>query len=123
MPETSLADKLKNWKGLVEAMRPRLADELSHLTQEHALLEAVVKEIEALDRQEDLHTSRLRDSTHKRQELERRGVEAKGRIQAGLQARYGKRSDLLHEFGLKPLATPTRVKKEPQPEPPKASST
>lgn len=114
MPESSLADKLRSWKELTDGMRPRI-EEIAHLRSEHAELAAIVEEIQALNTQEDLHTARLRDTTQRRSIAEKRGVELRGRLAAGLQSRFGKKSVVLHEFGLRPLSDPERKKEEEEP--------
>jgi hypothetical protein len=116
MPESSLADKLRSWKELTDGMRPRI-EEVAHLQGEHTELAAIVEEIEALNTQEDLHISRLRDTTQRRSIAEKRGVELRGRLAAGLQAQFGKKSVVLHQFGLRPLADPERKKEEEPPAP------
>ena len=116
MAESSLADKLRSWKELTDGMRPRLG-EIAHLQSDHTELAAIVQEIEALNTQEDLHISRLRDTTQRRGIAERRGVELRGRLAAGLQAQFGKKSVVLHQFGLRPLSEPERKKEEQPPAP------
>lgn len=111
MPDSSFADKLQTWKALIDTMGARL-EELPHLRPEHSELTAVVKEIEALNSQEDTNTARLREITRNRKEAGRRGVELRGRIQAGVHAHFGKRSPLLHEFGFRPLAERSSRRKE-----------
>jgi len=122
MSESSLADKLRGWKELTEGMRPRL-EEVAHLQGEHTELAAIVQEIEALNTQEDLHIFRLRETTQRRSVAEKRGVELRGRLAAGLQAQFGKKSVVLHQFGLRPLSDPERKKEEepPAPAPPPVS--
>lgn len=120
MPEPSIADKLRVWKEIVNGMRPHLTQELTHLQAEHAELEAIVQEVESLNTQEDTHTARLREITRNRREAAQRGAALKGRLQAGLQAEYGKRSPVLHEFGLRPLGLPARRRGEEATAPPPA---
>ena len=117
MADTSLADKLKLWRSLVDGMKGRL-EEVSHLKEDHAELGGLVQEIDGLLTQSDQHEARLRESTRRRTTAEDRAAELFGRVVAALRAKYGKRSPLLHEFGLRPNALPGERKKPDETKPP-----
>lgn len=121
MPNASLADKLKVWQTCLSAMQPRL-EKLVHLQGEHAGLLAVIQEIERLLVVEEEHNFNLRETVGKRRELERQGRELFGRIDFGLRSHHGKKSVELRQYGIDPLAEPTRRRKkgEPPPEKPPA---
>jgi hypothetical protein len=113
MPDTSLADKLKTWNFVVTTMEPDL-EELSFLREEHEALKTVVAEIEALDAEEEAHTSRQREANRKRTDAERRGTEIYGRIAFILRGHHGKKSQRLIKYGLAPLATRKRRSRDGQ---------
>jgi hypothetical protein len=119
MPNASLADKLKVWQTCLSAMQPRL-EKLVHLQGEHAELLAAIQEIERLLVVEEEHTFNLRETISKRQELERQGRELFGRIDFGLRSHHGKKSVELRQYGIDPLAEPTRRKKEDETKKPPA---
>ena len=113
MPDTSLADKLKSWNLLVTTMEPDL-EELSFLRTEHEALKTAVAEIEALDAEEEAHTSRQREANRLRIDAASRSTELYGRIAFVLRGHLGKKSRRLIKYGLAPLATRKRRSRDDQ---------
>ena len=111
MPNSSLADKLKFWQTCLSAMAPHL-EKMEHLRDEHTDLTTVLQGIERLLVEEEGHNSNLRETVRKRRDLERQGRELFGRIDFGLRSHHGKKSQELRQYGIDPLAEPTRRKKE-----------
>lgn len=101
----SIADRLTAWGTLINGMKLR-AEELVHLKEEMTELEAISQEVERLITQTDHHEARFREFTQKRAEAELRGAELYGRLVAALRGKFGKRSLVLHEFGIQPNALP-----------------
>jgi len=111
MPNSSLADKLKLWQTCLSAMEPHL-EKMEHLRDEHTELATVVQGIARFLVDEEGHNFNLRETIRKRRDLERQGRELFGRIDFGLRSHHGKKSQELRQYGIDPLAEPTRRKKE-----------
>jgi hypothetical protein len=122
MPDASLGEKLKNWRLLSEGLKLRI-EEVPFLKEDHAELSALVQQIDSLMQQTDVHEGRLREAIRQRGIAEDRTAELYGRMVARLKGTYGKRSNLLHEIGLRPEAPPVRLSKKDDPEPPAPGTT
>ncbi len=111
MAETSLGDKLKNWRLLAEGLKPRI-EEVPFLKEDHDELSALVQQIDALLTQGDIHEGRFREAVRQRAIAEERITELYGRMVFRLKGTYGKRANVLHELGLRPNALPGPPKKD-----------
>lgn len=94
-------NRFGGWKLLSNAVRP-LLEQAPELAGQHAQLEGLIREAEGLANQQEQMRARLRQSTHRRQEVEREGEELRLRMAAALQNRYGFKSDELLTFGIAP---------------------
>ena len=117
MPDASLGEKLKNWRVLAEGLKPRI-EEVAFLKDDHGELTALVQQIDALILQSDIHEGRLREAVRQRTLAEERTADLYGRMVFRLKGTYGKRANVLHEFGLRPDALPGPPKKEEETNPP-----
>ena len=94
-------NRFGGWKLLANAVRPLLA-QAPELTDQHAQLEALIAEADGLANLQEEMRAKLRQSTHRRQEVEREGEELRLRMTAALQNRLGFKSDELLTYGIAP---------------------
>lgn len=101
MPGKVVSKKVGDWRYLVEQARPLLA-EAPHLAAEHAALEAIVEEVEALVVRADFGNVERLQANRMRSEAEERGTEARARLAAALQHHLGTKNEKLRLYGLTP---------------------
>ena len=102
MATDSLSLYLGTWDMLSTNVKPRLAEELSHLEPTVQELDAVIFEGRALQGVQETHRKQLRETTQRSKELARRGRGLRNRLVAGLQMAYGVDSFELLGYGLQP---------------------
>jgi hypothetical protein len=98
---TQFRNRFGGWKLLANAVRP-LLERAPELGGQHAQLEALIVEADGLVNQQEEMRASLRQSTHRRQEVEREGEELLLRMTAALQNRFGFKSDELLAYGIAP---------------------
>lgn len=98
-------------------LKGRLGEEpLQILTGFQAELEVWLGEARELERQQELATGRIRQTTEQRRLTQRRGVELRSRAAGHLRGVFGPKATDLHEFGLRPRRNPRRTKPVQEPE-------
>lgn len=111
----SLADRLKKWEQLRDTV-PGVLEEAPHLRDDHATFDQALKQMVALEHEQEAATARLREATRLRDEQDERMRLLKNRLVAGLQAHFGPESERLIEFSIPPRRKRTRRRKVlPQP--------
>jgi hypothetical protein len=121
MNNRGIGSRLDSWRFLLDQSRPQLGG-VPHLAEDHAALEALVKEIE-VRRAEAVNAYEASLESHRlRREAEARGLEARDRLAAGLVQQFGARNQKLREFGLIPKGRKAKAPKEPVPTPDKPAA-
>ena len=114
-------------------LKGRLGEEpLQILTGFQAELKAWLAEARELERQQELATGRIRQTTEQRRVVHQRGVELRTRAAGHLRGVFGPKAKDLHDFGFRPRRDPRPAKPEqpapeetpqPTPAPPAEAST
>ena len=95
-------------------LKGRLGEEpLQILAVFQTELEAWLTEARELERQQELATGRIRQTTEQRRVIHRRGVELRTRAAGHLRGVFGPKAKDLHDFGLRPRRDPRPAKPEP----------
>jgi len=102
MATDSLSLYLGTWYMLSTNVKPRLAEELSHLEPTVQELDTVIFEGRALQGVQETHRKQLRETTQRSKELARRGRSIRNRLVGGLQMAYGVDSLELLGYGVQP---------------------
>ena len=98
-------------------LKSRLGEEpLQILTGFQAELDAWLAEARELERQQEIATGRLRQTTDQRRTVLRQGVELRSRAAGHLRGVFGPKAKALHDFGLRPRRDRRPAKPEPAPE-------
>jgi hypothetical protein len=119
MARIEISTLIGDLDAIANNLKGRLGEEqLQILTGFQAELEAWLVEARELERQQELATGHLRQTTERRQLTQRRGVELRSRAAGHLRGVFGPKAKQLHEFGLRPRRDPRPVKKARQPAPP-----
>src|SRR4051812_34777658 len=92
-------NRFGGWKLLANAVRP-LLEQAPELTEQQARLEELIREADGLVNQQEEMRAKLRQATHRRQEVEREAEDLRMRITAALQNRFGFGSDALLTYGV-----------------------
>lgn len=108
MPTLSFKEKLTSWEVMSTNLKARL-DEIPHMSEDQAALEALLAEGRGLEAQQGMYTAALRETNRKRVLLEIRGDELRERMAGSLRGKFGPTSHRLYEFGLKPRIRRRRV--------------
>ena len=99
-------------------LKDRLGEEgLQFLTGLQSELEAWLAEARSLERQQEIDTGRSRQTARRRQQVQRRGVDLRGRVASHLQGHFGKKAQTLQQFGLRPRRDPRPAAKTGPPGP------
>jgi hypothetical protein len=101
MPGKTFASKMSEWRYLIEHMRPLLA-EVPHLADDHAALESLFTQAQALDNQAQQLRGTSKDVYQRRGELEDQGNETRARLAGALVHHFGPKSEKLIGFGVAP---------------------
>ncbi|MEA2600293.1 MAG: hypothetical protein QOF89_1285 [Acidobacteriota bacterium] len=113
----SFAEKTSRWAVLVTNVKEILPD-VPHLTDDVGSLERLVGEGRVLESRQDDLRSQFQENTKKIKALISQGETLRGRLTAGLQSKFGFRSETLLKFGVKPRRAPRRKAAEkPVPQP------
>jgi len=104
--------QLNAWESMVENLKAHLA-EMPNLATDHATLTGLVGQARALQAQQDIHLSNLRDVVAQRNELAKQARKARNRLAAGLQSAFDHESDKLLAFGVKPRARRSNLRLTP----------
>lgn len=121
MPKSSLADIIIDWEKLLTNLQLRKADlpGLQALTDTLMPdLEQVLAEVRAMGARLDAKAALKQQETKDRRALLKRGGRIVSRLRSALKAQYGVDSELLVEFGSKPLrprSVPVPEAKGPKP--------
>jgi len=99
----SFNDTLNDWQSLVDNLKPHLTD-LPNLVADHDSLSALIPQTRALQAQQDVNESGLRDVVAQRKALAAQARKARNRLVAGLQSAFDHESEKLLAFGIKPRA-------------------
>jgi hypothetical protein len=102
---------MASWKLLIGNLAAHLPT-LPHARPLVGELEAVVTEIQEIDKEQEIARGRLRELTHRRQEAERRGDKLWRRLGALLKGNFGFTSQELIQFGFKPRPPQTGPRKK-----------
>jgi hypothetical protein len=97
----SFKESLVVWQTMADNMA-ELLDELPHLRPLHASMSALLARARELQAEHDVHTSRLREVNYKRTVAAREGRELRHRMAALLQGTFGRESQRLLRYGVKP---------------------
>jgi hypothetical protein len=121
MPKNSLADVIVDWEKLLTNLLLRKADLPGLQALTSALvpeLEEVLAEVRAMGARLDAKAAVKQQETKDRRALLKRGGRIVSRLRAALKAQYGVDSELLVEFGSKPIrprSVPAAEAKTPKP--------
>lgn len=96
------SQNVNSWDVLVSSLEARLG-ELDWLRPLYEELLALVAELRGLVVEQEAARAQFHDLIARRQKLEKRGLELRGRIAAHLKAHLGFRNEQLRQFGLNPL--------------------
>jgi predicted nuclease with TOPRIM domain len=112
----SFSIKVNNWSLMKSNLEPRLDQLPAQARPLQEELSVVVVEARQLEDEQENARKQFRELVRRRQELERRGEEARQRLAALLRGTFGFKSEELIPFGLNPqprnLAARRRKKKE-----------
>lgn len=108
------SQKVNEWEVLVTSMAARL-DELEWMRPLYEELLELVGRLKAIVVEQEAARADFHHKIALRHEMERQGVELKGRIAAHLKAYLGFRNEQLRQFGLNPLPRFTRHKPDEGP--------
>lgn len=111
---TSFNDKLARWDALNTNLKPQLAD-LPHLQKGQEEFEALLRKGFEIAAQQHQYTGLFRQIIVDRNQLEARVTQLAEFLASGLRHTYGKKSQKLHEFGVKPLIRRKARKETPSP--------
>ncbi len=114
--ENTFGDKVSNWRVVNTNLEPHLP-EMPHLRPLHAEMGGLITEAEAHDAEHETARGRLRELSARKRDIERRGQTLRSRLAAHLKGTFGYTSKQLVQFGLNPLKTTGRKRKQPA-EPP-----
>jgi len=104
-----MGEKLSSWEALSTRAKPHLADN-PQATADQAAFDTLIAEIKLANAEQDGLTAKLRDSVHSRQAMQKEGRRMHNHLISHLRSKLGPDSELLREFGIKPLAGRTRRK-------------
>ena len=114
---TQLGRRMAKWRLLIGNLETHLPA-LPHAQPLIGELEAVLAEIQEMDKEQEIARSRLLELIHRRQEAERRGDKLWRRVGALLKGNFGFSSQELIQFGFKPRPVQTGPRKRtPRPSP------
>ena len=99
---SSIADFTNAWQQFVTAMEANASD-LQHLEPLRLDLVDVLSQVQTISTEEKARRSERQQSTQKRKEVLARGKDIASRLQAGVKAVYGPKSEKLVEFGTLPF--------------------
>jgi uncharacterized membrane protein YccC len=111
MPGKTFASKMSEWRYLIEHMRPLLTD-VPHLAGDHATLESLFTQAQALDTQAQQLRGTSKDVYQRRGEVEDRGNEIRARLSGALIHHFGPKSEKLIGFGVAPR--PRQIHRTPK---------
>jgi len=94
-------EKIARWKVLESRLGERLA-EVPALAEDHAELQRLIAEAEALEAKAELHRAAAQEATVKRNEIAVAGEVLRSRMVLVLQYRLGSTNKQLLEFGVRP---------------------
>ena len=120
MPKNALADIIINWEKLLTNIQLRTAElpGLQAITSTLVPdLEQVLADVRAMGARLDAKAALKQQETKDRKELLKRGGRIVSRLRAALKAQYGVDSELLVEFGARPIRARTRSPEEKSPKP------
>ncbi len=101
MPNHSIEKTVADWEVLHGSLASDIAA-MPHIVADRDALQALIVELKALDREQELHKSALRETNQKRKELLGSGQDVIARLAASLRARFGPKSEQLIRYGIKP---------------------
>lgn len=96
------SQKVNSWDVLVSSLEARIP-EVEWLRPLYEELVELVAEMRSVVVEQEAARAEFHEKVAKRQELERQGVDLRGRIAAHLKAYFGFRNEQLRQFGLTPL--------------------
>ena len=109
------SQKVQSWELLADNLQDQLT-EMPFLQPLYGELRAAIQQARDLLNVQESARSQLRSSVEQRRQIELDGEALRSRAAAHLRGRFGFKSKQLIEFGLSPLATkPKRKKDEPIP--------
>lgn len=120
MPKNALADIIVDWEKLLTNIQLRTAELpglqaiTSSLVPE---LEQVLSEVRAMSANLDAKAALKQQASKDRRELVKRGGRIVSRLRAALKAQYGVDSELLVEFGARPIRARPRSLELRKPKP------
>jgi hypothetical protein len=106
--------KVTNWQLLIGNLEPHVA-EMAQVQPLAAQLEALVTEVQGIDKEQEISRGKLRELTRRRQQFERQGESLRSRIGAMLRGQFGFTSEQLIQFGFAPRPLVIRRKKAESP--------
>src|SRR5262245_30349517 len=102
MAGQSLAERVRNWEQMVSALE-RHVDEIPQSRADFESLRNTLSEVKRFDDEQERLKALRADALNERLKKEDAGSRIYGRLQATLQGHFGKQSETLFEFGLRPL--------------------
>ena len=102
MPGQSLAEMVRNWEQMLSAF-DRHSEEIPQFRTDVELLRSQLVDVKRFDDDQERLRALRADSLNERNKHGDAGTLIYGRLQATLQGHYGKQSETLFEFGLRPL--------------------
>lgn len=115
MPNNALADVIVDWEKLVTNLQLRTA-ELPGLQAITSILvpelEQVLSEVRAMSASLDARAAQKQQESKDRRDLLKRGGKIVSRLRAALKAQYGVDSELLLEYGARPIRARRRSSSE-----------
>lgn len=128
--DRSLSGRITRWRALFQNTR-EILPEVPHLERDLQELQGISEEVSALRAERMAQEARLRETTLKIRKLAKKGDSIRGRIGAGLKARYGFDAVLLIQCGFTPrkrgidrspkLSPEEEARLDPRPAPPAIS--
>lgn len=107
---TVLSRRMVKWRLLIGNLEAHLPS-LPHARPLIGELEAVLADIEEMDKEQETVRGRLQEVIHRRQEAERRGDKLWRRVGALLKGNFGFTSQELIQFGFNPRPVQTGPRK------------
>lgn len=121
MPNNSLGERRKHWKGLVAGSKAN-ATELEVVRGYTTRLDELIPLTEQASTRQLLAQAEFQQSTRDQEVLVEEARELANRIRSGVRTIYGVRSEKLVEFGLKPQRKRARLKSRKKPVEPAAAA-
>lgn len=120
MPKNAMADIIIDWEKLLTNLQLRTAEHpgLQAITSQWVPeLEQVLAEVRAMGARLDAKAALKQQETKDRKDLLKRGGRIVSRLRSALRAQYGVDSELLVEFGARPIRARTRPQELKTPKP------